>query len=115
MTDAERFRAQGHAAIDLLADHLAAAAAGEGPVLPPGDPAALCALFPPDFPATAPPEDPVPGLLKRVLDRGFRSIIVPMVNSADEAAAIVGAMAERNWTVPAYSLGFRNFGKIPRT
>ncbi|MFC3529833.1 HpcH/HpaI aldolase/citrate lyase family protein [Paracoccus mangrovi] len=30
-------------------------------------------------------------LLKRVLDRGFRSIIVPMVNSADEAAAIVGA------------------------
>ena len=34
-------------------------------------------------------------LLKRVLDRGFRSIIVPMVNSADEAAAIVGATATK--------------------
>lgn len=30
-------------------------------------------------------------LLKRVLDRGFRSIIVPMVNSASDAASIVGA------------------------
>ena len=30
-------------------------------------------------------------LLKRVLDRGFRSIIVPMVNSAQQAADIAGA------------------------
>lgn len=30
-------------------------------------------------------------LLKRVLDRGFRSLIVPMVNSAEQARAIVAA------------------------
>lgn len=30
-------------------------------------------------------------VLKRVLDRGFRSLIVPMVNSAEDAARIVGA------------------------
>lgn len=30
-------------------------------------------------------------MLKRVLDRGFRSIIVPMVNSAGDAASIAGA------------------------
>jgi len=32
-----------------------------------------------------------PALFKRVLDRGFRSLIVPLVNTADEARAIVAA------------------------
>ena len=47
----DSFRGQGHALVDLLADHLANAAAGEGlPVLPRGSPDELLARWPGDFP-----------------------------------------------------------------
>ncbi len=45
------FRAHGHALVDLLADHLARAAQGDGmPVLPRGSPDELLARWPGDFP-----------------------------------------------------------------
>ncbi|MFP4502048.1 MAG: pyridoxal phosphate-dependent decarboxylase family protein [Candidatus Hydrogenedentota bacterium] len=44
--DPEHFRALGHHVIDTLADALAQAAAGNGPVLPQRDPEAMCAAWP---------------------------------------------------------------------
>lgn len=55
-------------------------------------------------------------LLKRVLDRGFRSIIVPMVNSAEQAAAIVSAcrypaLGQRGYAAPV--VRGSGYGTIP--
>ncbi|MFO1138606.1 MAG: aldolase/citrate lyase family protein [Paracoccus sp. (in: a-proteobacteria)] len=55
-------------------------------------------------------------LLKRVLDRGFRSIIVPMVNSAQEAARIAAAcryppLGRRGYAAPV--VRGSGFGSVP--
>lgn len=55
-------------------------------------------------------------LLKRVLDRGFRSIIVPMVNSAEDAARIAGAcrypgLGRRGYAAPIVRAS--RFGATP--
>ena len=55
-------------------------------------------------------------LLKRVLDRGFRSIIVPMVNSARDAASIAGAcryppLGRRGYAAPV--VRGSGFGTVP--
>ena len=55
-------------------------------------------------------------LLKRVLDRGFRSIIVPMVNSARDAALIAGAcryppLGRRGYAAPV--VRGSGFGSVP--
>lgn len=66
--DPERFRAEGHRAIDLLADYLARALAGGPglPVLPRRPPAELLAQWPAQF-AAGPSGDDVAALLPRVL------------------------------------------------
>jgi L-2,4-diaminobutyrate decarboxylase len=48
--DAERFRSQGHALVDQLADYLASATRGAMPVMPPEPPAENLARFPATFP-----------------------------------------------------------------
>jgi L-2,4-diaminobutyrate decarboxylase len=46
----DRLAAEGHAVIDLLVEHLARVQQdGDGPVMPPGTPAEMCARFPADF------------------------------------------------------------------
>lgn len=66
---AEVFRRQGHALIDLLADHLAAAQAGSGPVLDYQSPEDQLAYWQADF-AQPTSDDPVP-LLADVLKRSI--------------------------------------------
>lgn len=66
---AEVFRRQGHALIDLLADHLAAAQAGSGPVLDYQSPEDQLAYWQADF-AQPTVADPVP-LLADVLKRSI--------------------------------------------
>jgi L-2,4-diaminobutyrate decarboxylase len=56
--DPEAFRRDGRRLVDLLADHLARAAAREGPVLPAGRPAEVLARWPGAFPAEAGDVDP---------------------------------------------------------
>lgn len=64
--DPERFRAQGHRIIDLLADHLRGAQAGSGQVLPWKDPEAALAAWPGGFTRTGSAD--LDGLLGRVLE-----------------------------------------------
>lgn len=63
--DSEAFRSLGQKVVDLLADHLAAAAKREGPVLPPFTPAQSLERWPADFPARG-GADPL-ALLARVV------------------------------------------------
>jgi aromatic-L-amino-acid decarboxylase len=67
--DPESFRAAAHAAVDAMADYLAAVE--RYPVFPPVEPGALGSLFP-----AAPPEDPEP--IGRILD-DYRRLIEPNV------------------------------------
>ncbi len=63
--DPGSFRSLGHRVVDLLADHMAAAARREGPVLPPFTPMQSMDRWPADFPARG-GEDPI-ALLARVV------------------------------------------------
>lgn len=67
--DPEAFRAAAHAAVDAMADYLAAV--DRYPVFPPVDPGELRPLFP-----AAPPEDPEP--IGRILD-DYRRLVEPNV------------------------------------
>ena len=69
--DATRFRADGHAMIDRLADHLARATGrDDARVIPWQPPADACAAFPPDFPDA--PADDLDGVLARTVDHSIR-------------------------------------------
>ena len=63
----DRFRAMGHRVIDRLADYLARAQAGDGPVLPWVEPGTMVGRWPADF-AQAAGEDALTHLLAEVLD-----------------------------------------------
>ena len=65
--DPEQFRAQGHALIDQLADHLAQAQAGAMPVLPWSEPEEEAAQWPADF--SPEPRGTLSALVARVLAR----------------------------------------------
>jgi L-2,4-diaminobutyrate decarboxylase len=68
---AERFRADGHAVIDQLADHLARATArDDAPVLPWQAPAAARESFPPEFPDA--PAEELHAALARTLEHSIR-------------------------------------------
>jgi len=68
--DPERFRSLGHSFVDLLADHLAATANRDGPVLRWQEPAAKLQSLPP-LDGTADPEAPL-ALLQRLLAESNR-------------------------------------------
>ena len=93
--DAERFRADGHAVIDRLADHLAAAA--DGPVLPWQAPTAAIAAWPDDFPDGPDPAADLVTTIERTLAGSIRlhhpRYLGHQVPPPLPAAALADAMA----------------------
>src|SRR5688500_1354557 len=100
--DPEALRRLGHALVDQLADRLAAAQRGEGPVLPWRAPAEQAASFagpPPEHPDA--PEAGVPGAVARYLDGTISvhhpryighqvSVAPPVAALADLVSAVTG-------------------------
>ncbi len=93
--DPEHFRALGHHVIDTLADALAQAAAGNGPVLPQRDPEAMCAAWPVPDGGRA-----FPALLDKLLsdsihlhDPGYigHQVSAPLAAIRDAGNAIIAA------------------------
>lgn len=92
---AERFRADGHAVIDRMADHLAAAA--DGPVLPWQSPTAAIAAWPDDFPDEPDPDADLATTIARTLAGSIRlhhpRYLGHQVPPPLPAAALADAMA----------------------
>ena len=94
--DAARFRADGHAIVDRLADHLAAATAGDdAPVLPWQAPADAVAAWPADF--ADEPAEPLPAVVDRTIASSIRlhhpRYLGHQVPPPVPGAALVDAMA----------------------
>jgi L-2,4-diaminobutyrate decarboxylase len=106
--DTAKFRADGHALVDQLADHLTRVTNREGPVLPAGSPERNLAEFPPTF--TEGPTTTLGALVARVLERSNqlhhpRFVGHQVATPLPEAALLELVSAVLNQGMAVYEMG----------